>query len=92
MSEKQRHHSKHHISAWTETETILNNMFATQTFSRCSSNPFWEAIPTTTAAATTTTAQAPRNAGRGSQEITIFKEDAARFLWIPFEQLFVLNH
>ena len=39
-------------------------MFATQTLSRCWSTPLWSKIPTTAAAATTT-AQVPRNAGRG---------------------------
>ena len=54
----------HNITVVFDSATILNHMFATQTLSRCWSTPLWSKIPTTAAAATTT-AQVPRNAGRG---------------------------
>ena len=54
----------HMISLFFDSATILNHMFATQTLLRCWSTPLWSKIPTTAAAATTT-AQVPRNAGRG---------------------------
>ena len=56
--------STHNIHAFSDSATILNHTFATQALSRFWPVPLWRTIPTTAAAATTT-AQVPRNAGRG---------------------------